>query len=813
VLRELGRGGMGVVFLAERVDGGFQQRVALKLVRQGLDGAASVARFAAERQILARLQHEHIARLLDGGVSDAGQPYFAMELVEGIPLTLYCEGRGAGTTARLRLFLQVCDAVDYAHRNLVVHRDLKPSNVLVTAEGRVRLLDFGIAKVLQESPQAGPSVTRGEARALTPQYAAPEQLRGQPVTTATDVYSLGVVLYELLSGRPPYRLEGLTPAEVERTVAERDAPPCSSAAGGTRARELRGDLDTIVAVALRKEPGRRYPSVRALADDLGRYRDGRPVAARGDRWTYRASKFVGRHRVGVAASALVSLTLVAGVLTTLWQAREALRQARRAEEVKRFTFSLFELSDPDAAKGKEVTARELLERGAQRVETELAGQPDLQSEMLLFLGSIHHRLGLDAAARPLREKALALRREGPRPDPLAIAEADLAVGASHMILGDEARAEEHLQRALDTRRRRLGEDHLQTALARGLLGQSLFQKDDAARAEPLLRRAVDTLRRHLPAAAADLAINLTALGVVRQDAGDLAEAEGLYREGLDLRRRVFGEEHTQVASSLFNLAAVMKDRGNLAGAEAQYRQVLDLHRRLKASDHEALAADLNNLGTTLLALGRLAEADALLQESLDLRVRVHGPDSPRVALGLHSLAQVRRWQGRLPEAEALSRQALRHVVGLGEDHRHVAPVREELAQTLREQGRLEEAEALAGRALSAYRQRPEPDPARVATSLVILGRILLAGGRAAEAEGHFQEAVRLRATKLGDTDWRTAEARFRLGECLEALGRGGEAATLLAPSHAALTAALGRDHPLSARAGAALARVKGPFGS
>jgi eukaryotic-like serine/threonine-protein kinase len=813
VLRELGRGGMGVVFLAERVDGGFQQQVALKLVRRGLDSEDIVARFAAERQILARLQHEHVARLLDGGATEAGQPYYAMEYVEGVPLTVHADRKGLDTAGRLRLFLQVCDAVDYAHRNLVVHRDLKPSNVLVTEGGRVRLLDFGIAKVLEES-EPGATVTRGDARPLTPQYAAPEQLRGQPITTATDVYSLGVVLYELLSGRPPHRLDGLSPAEVERTVMEREAPPCSSVAGGALARELRGDLDTIVAVALRKEPGRRYASVGALADDVRRYLSGRPVSARGDRWTYQASKFVRRHRVGVAAAALVSLSLVSGVLATLWQAREALRQARRAEEVKRFTLSLFELSDPDAAKGREVTARQLLERGAQRVETELAGQPDLQAEMWLFLGSIHHRLGLDATGRPLREKALALRRQGPHRDPLAVAEAELAVGSSHMSLGDGVRAVEHLQRALDARVAGLGEDHVQTAVARGLLGQALFQRGDAAGAEPLLRKAVAGLRLHLPAAAPDLAVNLTALGVVRQGEGDLAEAERLYREGLDLRRGAFGEEHTQVASSLFNLAAVMKDRGDLAGAEAQYRQVLALHRRLKESDHEALAADLNNLGTTLIALGRFAEAEALLQESLALRIRVHGADSPRQALGLHSLAQAVRWQGRFEEAEALSRRALGYAVSLvGEDHTNVAAVREELAQTLRERGRLEEAEGLARRALATHRARPQPDPARVALALVTLGRILFVGGRAAEAEGLLEEAVHLRAGKLGDGDWRTAEARLRLGECLEALGRHGEAAGHFASSHAALAAAVGRDHPLTSRAAAALTRAKAPVGS
>lgn len=813
VLRELGRGGMGVVLLAERVEGGFEQRVALKLVRRGLDSAEILARFAVERQILARLQHENVARLLDGGATEAGQPYFAMEYVEGVPLTDYCERQRLGTAGRLRLFLQVCDAVDYAHRNLVVHRDLKPSNVLVSPRGQVRLLDFGIAKVLAAAPDAvgrTSAVTQVEARALTPQYAAPEQLRGLPVSTSTDVYSLGVVLHELLCGRPPYRVDGLSPAEVERLVVEKEPPPCSSAVAGpgtaALARELRGDLDTIVAVALRKEPERRYASVGALADDVRRHLAGRPVAARGDRWTYRASRFVRRHRVGVAASAVMGLTLVGGVVATVWQAREALRQARRAEEVKRFTFSLFELSDPDAAKGKEVTARELLERGARRVEAELAGQPELQSEMLLYLGGIYHRLSLDAEGRPLREKALALRRLAGA-DELAVGEAELALGASHLSLGDTARAEEHIAQALEARRRRLGEEHVSTAVARGLLGRARFQRGDAASAEPLLRQAVSALRRHGPGSE-DLATNVTALGLVRHEAGDLAEAEALYREGLELRRRLFGEDHSQVATSLFNLAAVMKDRGDLAGADAQYRQVLAIHRRLLGDPHEVVATDLNNLGTTLLARGRFGEAEALLRESLEIRVRLHGTESPRQALALHSLAQARRWQGRLEEAEALSRRALGYAVTLlGEDHQNVAAVREELAHTLRERGRLEEAEALARRALSVYRRRLGPDHVRAASGCVTLGQVLVAQGRAREGEELLREALRIRVSRMGADDWRTGEARLRLGESLEALGRSAEATTVLAEGHEALLARLGRDHPLTERAAAALARV------
>jgi eukaryotic-like serine/threonine-protein kinase len=835
VRRELGRGGMGAVFLAERVDGGFEQRVALKLVKRGMDSADILERFRTERQILARLQHPHVARLLDGGVSADGQPYFAMEYVEGAPLTRWCDERRLGLGDRLRLFLQVCDAVDYAHRNLVVHRDLKPSNVLVTAEGDARLLDFGIAKVLEG---AGPdadgeaTLTRHDGRALTPQYAAPEQLRGQPVTTATDVYSLGVILYELLSGRRPYRLHGLSPGEVERVVVQEDPPPPSSAVRQADANpavsepaaaeiaerrgvgverlvsELKGDLDNVVALALRKEPARRYPSASALADDLRRYLGGRPVTARADRWSYRASKFVGRHRVGVAAAAVVALSLAAGVAIALWQAREALRQASRAEEVKRFTFSLFELSDPDAAKGKEITARQLLDRGAVRVESELAGEPDLQAEMLLFLGNIYHRLSLDEEGRPLREKALVLRRAAAHPDELAVSEAELAVGWSLFSLGKAPEAQQHFERALETRARRLGEDHPQTALARALLGRARFDQGDSQSAESLLRQAVEALQRRQPGSE-ELATNLTALGVVLQARGDLAGAETAYRQGLDQRRALFGEEHSQVAASLYNLGTVMKDRGDLSGAETQLRLVLPLHRRLLGPTHEVVANDLHSLGSTLLARGALVEGEAVLRESLAVRVRLYGADSPRLAVALHAVAQALRLQGRLPEAESLSRQALALAVAqLGEDHPNVAAVREELGNILRERGRLAEAEELEKRALAVYRQRLGPDHFRVASALVSLAQALMAAGRPAEAEALLREALGIRVSRFGESDWRTAEARLRLGECLGALGRGPEAALVLALGRRDLEAKLGPGHPLTIRAAGALAELQ-----
>jgi len=819
VLRELGRGGMGAVFLAERADGQFEQRVALKLVRRSFAADGSLARFRAERQILARLEHPHIARLLDGGVSESGQPYFAMEHVEGAPLVRYCDEAGLSIAGRLRLFLQVCEAVEYAHRNLVVHRDLKPSNILVTSEGQAKLLDFGIAKVLE--PEAGndsPTVTLLEARAMTPQYAAPEQLLGKPVTTATDVYSLGVVLYELLSGRPPYRLQGLTPAEIERVVTGREPDLLSSAAGApvssaatiARARGvgverlmrlLRGDLDNVVRMALRKEPERRYASASALADDVRRVLDGLPIAARPDTFAYRASKFVRRHTLAVAGATLLVISLLGGVIGTSWQAREALRQARKAEEVKRFAFGLFEVADPDIAKGKEISARQLLERAAQRIRTELSDQPDVEAEMLLFVGNVYHRLGMERESLPLFESALELRRGPLGGDALEVAEAELAVAGARFRLGELEAAEKLYESAFERRRRRLGEDHADTATARGLLGRIRLERDDLAGAENLLRGAIASQERRLPAGHADLAANIGALGRVLQTKGDLDGAERLYRQALAMRRRLFGEQHTSVSEGLLNLAGVMNDKGDVRGAEVQYRQLLANDRRLFGATHEAIATDLNNLGATLVVSGSCGEAKVVLQESLDVRRRLYGADSPQVAVAFHNLARALHCLGDVHAAEALSREALaRAVAMLGEHHPNVDRVREELARILADQGKAAEAEKLARQAVATSRQQQPADHPWLGDALLTLGRVLAAARRDAEAEPLLQEATAIFEKRFGARDWRTIEGRLELEECRAALGRQPTSGAALAADYRSLVDALGPQHPLALRA-------------
>ncbi|HKQ20148.1 MAG TPA: serine/threonine-protein kinase, partial [Candidatus Eisenbacteria bacterium] len=418
VLHQIGRGGMGSVYVGERADGAFEQRVAIKFLGRGIASPESLARFRQERQILARLEHPNIARLVDGGVTDDGLWWFAMEYVDGQPITAWCEANRPSTRATLELFQQVCRAVQYAHRNLVIHRDLKPSNILVSAAGEVKLLDFGIAKILGPEPEGGANVADARGRApnvtdvgtvtmvaMTPTYAAPEQIRGEPPTTTTDVYALGVVLYEMLTRTRPYRLKTGALDEIRRAVLDEEPEAPSARAAG-----IGHELDNIVLTAMRKEPERRYSSVEALSEDVQRHFDGRPVRASGRTFGYLASKFVRRNRVALGAATLILLALFGGLYATTRERDRAKSEAAKATELKEFALNLFRVSAPEVGRGANVTARELLDRGAERVDRELKGHPVVQAEMWDLLGSVYKTLDLFPQAVAMFRKSVETRR-------------------------------------------------------------------------------------------------------------------------------------------------------------------------------------------------------------------------------------------------------------------------------------------------------------------------------------------------------------------------------------------------------------------
>ncbi len=829
IVRELARGGMGAVYLAERADGQFEQTAALKVIRGGMDSAEVRRRFLAERRILARLEHPNIARLLDGGLTSDGRPWFAMEYVAGEPLIAHADARALSVPDRLRLFEEVCEAVRYAHQNLVVHRDLKPSNVLVTSEGRVKLLDFGISKLLEDGAagEAAAPMTRTELRVLTPEYAAPEQVRGEAVTTATDVYALGGVLYELLAGRRAHRLERHTASEIERIVCDTEPEPPSMAASGSaqRRRALRGDLDTIVLKALQKDPARRYPSADALLEDIRRARGGLPITARPDSFGYRSRKFLRRHRMAVAGAALLILVLVAGLAATLWQAQAKAREAAKAREVQRYVVDLFKVSDPAESRGRTVTARELLERGVRRVDSALVGQPAVQEEMLGILGTIHRELGLYPEADTLLRRGVAVAERLYGPDHPEVAARLTDLGTVLKELGELAPAESVLERAVAIRRRALGAGHVDVATSMGELASVLVHAGRYERAESLYRAvmAVDIERygRDSP----EVATDLNNIGVLLGDRqGRLREADSAYRASLSIRLRTLDPGHPTVITLQSNIASNLHSMGRFAEAESLQREVLAARRRLYPRGHPDVAYSLHVLAATLVSRGAWAEAESLDVEALAQRRRYLGDDHPTTMATLNNLAVVRYRMGDLAGSE----QAFREAVAiwrrtLGSDHPYTMSAVKSLGAVLSEQGRYGEAEPLlreamrreSGRrgdstvdgaitrrslgvllyrtrrfpeaervlreAVAIYRRELPAEHPRTAEALVALGDVLVARGRMVEADSVLREALAIREEKLGGEDLRTEEAREALGRELIARGRTeGEAMVLAA---------------------------------
>ena len=780
LVRELGRGGMGRVFLAARADGAFEQQVAVKLLRRGMDSDDLVRRFRQERQILASLDHPHIARLLDGGVTAAGEPYLVMEYVDGEPLDAYCARRRLAVTARVELFRAVCSAVHFAHRHLVVHCDLKASNVLVTAGGVPKLLDFGVAKLLgSEHVPRLTGVTAPGLRLMTPDYASPEQVRGEGVTTASDVYSLGVLLYEVLTGRLPYRLASRSPREVERVICEQEPARPSSVAGasGVEPGGLVGDLDNVVLMALHKDPGRRYGSVEQLAEDLRRHLAGLPVLAHTDSWRYRAGKFVRRHRLEVVAAALTALSLLAGMATTAWQAREARTQRENArvqqaaaEQVADFLARLLQQADPRGRGGETVTVREALDQGAALVERELRDQPLVQARMMDTIGVAYHNLGLYDAALPLLEKALATRRRllGDAPE---VAKSLDALGSLLQARGDYGAAEPLLREALALRRRLLGEATPEVAESLNNVALLLRDKGEYDAAEPLYRQALERYRELLGERSVEVAMARHNLGGLLRLRGDYDEAERHLRAAVAIYRELLGEGHPHVASGLNTLAVLLRNKGDYDEAERAYREVLELQRRSLGGEHPDVARTLSNLGALLAARGDAAAAEPLFVESLALYRRVLGEGHPEAANPLHHLGLLRQGAGDLAAAESYLDAAL-----------------------------------------DIRRQALGTDHPTVAISALALGKALMDRGDAGRAEALLREALRIREARLPPGDWRTGSARGVLGGCLAALGRYREAEPLLLDGHRTLVAERGPDDPRTRETAAYLAGLYEAWG-
>jgi len=800
LLRRLGGGGMSDVYLAERCDE-YQQQVAVKLVRPGLVSRADHNRLKAERQILARLNHRNIARLLDGGTTDDGIPYLVMEYVDGVPIDEYCERHRLSIRERLALFRGICAAVHAAHQNLVIHRDLKPSNILVTRDRTLKLLDFGIAKLLGVPDLTHTvAVTHASVRLFTPGSASPEQVRGEPITTATDVYLLGLLLYELLCGSRPFRLKELRLSEIERVICN-ELPQAPSATFdphgnaqelarqeaiahsrqttvGRLRRELSGDLDTIVMMAIRKEPTRRYASVDELAADIKRYDSGAPVVARHDTWRYRTEKFVRRHAVGVATGTALGLLLAAFAVVTAVQMRRvaqteaiAEEERERSGEMARFLVGLFDDSDPSEARGEKMTAREILERGAERIAS-LKNQPEEQATLMETIGRTYLSLGAADKARPQLEEALATRAKLFKGDHAAIASSLAALGRLELADGKLDRANDYYRAALTMNERLFGENRLEVAQSLEDLGQLQKMKGDLPGSETTLRRSLELFTSLSGEDSPAVSSVMNELAQVLERRGDLAGAEELYRKAIVIDSATLGTDHPQVAHNLHNLALVLQERGELDAARPLFEQSLSMLRKVLGETHPDTIEALGSYGRYLQDRGELSEAERILRQALALDIQARGKDHIQVGYDHVSLGYLLNRRDSYSDAEQEFRDALRiYAAALPPGHAYIASAKTGLGESLVALGRIDEGYREETGALEIWRKNVPEDDGHIANTEAVMAHALALQGQYAQAEPLLSASYSRMRTAFGPSDARTQRASSWLVELYRSTNR------------------------------------------
>ncbi len=777
--KKIGESSLSTVFLGQRTDDEYQHYVAIKVAKRGFPTEDLEIRFRQERQILADLKHPHIAQVFDGGTTEDGLPYFLMEWIDGLPLIDYCTEHDLDVEERLRLFLSVCEAVEHAHRNLVIHRDLKPTNVLVTKDGVVKLLDFGIAKLIAPNLDlVHPLDTAPGVQLMTPEYASPEQFSGKPLTTASDIYSLGVLLYCLLTQRVPHSAKDKTLAELQNEVCERPPMPPSAAVSdpakstssdptipaatsSALARRLRGDLDVIVLKALHKEPERRYHAVGELIDDINLHLSSQPITARPDALSYRLGKFAKRHRFGVAASAAFLLALLAGIVATSyasWVAQKQRAQAElsrnNAENVTDFMVGLFEEADPGVSKGADISAREILDRGAAKLVNDLEGQPLQRAHALDAMGRAYHGLGLYEQASDLHERAVTDRTK--------------ALGEAHHLVADSLVQE-----------------------ARALL--ALGQSDEA---EALAIRASEIYSAEISPNDPNLSDALNLLAEIYLNAGSLEKANSTYQRAFDLRLTAFGPRHPKVLETLNDLAEVRVHQGRLDEAEEMFLEALDGRRTLQGSNHPETVKVLSNLAVVREAKGDVAGAEQTMREVVETRLALYGEEHLHVALAYSNLGQILLSQGNYAEALDWTEKALSVCINLyGDQHPQVATITYNLGLILDDLGELGEAERQFRRALEIYEAVSGGQHPDVATSLTTIADLHWRQGRSELALREARRSLEILESSDGDQTMLISSPLLVIGRVLSDRRRCADALRVLDRALAIRLEYLPEDHP------------------
>jgi len=786
----LGRGGAGIVYLGERADRKFSARVAIKVVGETADDILG-ARFAAEIQILATLNHPNIARLIDAGESLDNYPYIVMEYVHGESLNRYCAEKTLTIEQRLRLFLQICAAVQYAHQNLIVHRDLKPSNVLVTNDGSAKLLDFGIAKLLSTGAPT-PGLTRLNDRALTPEYASPEQITGQMVTTASDVYSMGIVLYELLAGLPPYQLKTNSPLEMERAVCVVDPSKPSVAVASAAHPEhaewvnvkrastarrltpnrlrtkLAGDLDAIVMRAIRKEPDKRYASVAMFAEDIERYLNREAVAARQGNWSYYTQRLLRRQWIPFTAASIVAVVLLVSAIAMTLLYRQARVERDRAEQASKFMSAIFSDINPDVSQGRAATALDLLDIASERLG-DLSSDPQVQARLRSQVGEAYFNLGRYAQAVEHLRKAAELERKA-QDNPVTLATTVVRLADAERGDGKFDAADGHYREV----RRLLESQHDQSSSEYAYLlrvtGQLENIRGDLKAAEHDYLKSIEIFR-HLNGGSTELALALIQLAELYGWTNELPAAERAGREALAIVQRTLPERHPDRVHAQSVLADVLAQKANKDEAATLLEQVVSAQRVIFHNDGPELAHGLYLLAWIKKSQGKLDEAERLMHESLKLVEQALGPEHFNVGYYHTSVARLALFRKHLPEAEKHLRTSLAiFAKSLPKDHQYVASSQYWLGETLLAMHRLDEAVE----ALTTSRDiwiAAKAAPWFVARSESALGEALAEQGKATQAEKYLRESYKTLLTDRGPDDEATRLAYQRLQSMMKGRGQ------------------------------------------
>lgn len=828
LLQEIASGGMGMVFLAERCDGLFNQKVALKIIKPGLSTIPIIRRFQHERQILANLHHSNIARLYDGGVTEDNRPYFTMEYVDGISIDEYCDINKLTIKKRLNLFLKVCDAVQYAHNNLVIHRDLKPSNILIQKNGGIKLLDFGISKVLSAESDGKdlPTVTMAELNLMTPEYSSPEQIKNGNISVSTDVYSLGLILYKLLSGIPAQKFSNRTFGEFEKVVCEHTISKPSTIVvkrtgevsaksileiskkrktqPGKLKKILRGDLDNICLKALRKEPDRRYASVEMFAYDIERYLQKLPIRARKESFFYTSSKFLARHKRAVAVAAALFI-IVNGLIffyTIQLKAEKdkAQIEAQKSKQAAAFLQELFRVSDPDESKGETITARELLDKGAAKLRAGLADEPEIKSQLLNTIGKVYTNLGLFKSAEDIFLQ-IKMNAGIQGIDKVTLAETLLNLGSLYRIKGEYKLAENILQNALLEIKNNFDEENPLLGDCYLNLGGLNYETGKFKLSHSYYENARKIFIKHYGNQSKQVAAVLHDMGMLLFDEGNLDKVDSLYREALGIEIKLNGEINADVAAYQNDLGQVLRHKGQFEEAEKLYEKALNTRIKLFGNNHPDVANTLNHISRLYYNQGMFNKAEPFARKSLKIRLTVFDETHPEVSASRSSLAGVLFAKKKYKEAEKLYRTAYKaSLKKLGEKHPYTPALLGNLGRCLTELKKYKEAEIDLSKSLTMLKNIFPDD------NVYILGRINWLSDLYNRTE-KFTESARLLREELNaiknkpaENHWMAAVAGSQLGYSLFKQNKNLEAEGLLVNSFNLLKKKKGKNNSETVKA-------------